>query len=126
MSFVPPKKNNKMDHDKRACIAAAIALMHNGRTMNVYDYGRGKYVMLNSSIMGNNIRIFDYNRGGYFMGTLPNIFDYPSEAYVTINKNGNLFNGFDYKTASYFNGTISGNMVSIFDSSVATYFNYGV
>lgn len=114
-----------MDDNKRARIVAAIALKRNGQVSNVYDYNRCTYILMNSTILGQNISVLDTNNG-YLMGTLPNLFDYPTNSYISINIFDNQFNGWDYQSGTFFNGTIYGNMVLFFDSSKATYFNYSV
>lgn len=115
-----------MTHEKRVCVAAAIALIRNGQTGNVYDYGRGKYVMINPRISGRSISIYDFDRKGYLTGMAPNLYDYPSGAYINVNVNGNQFNGFDYQTGRWFNGSVNGSLVSMFDGDGGQYFNYGV
>lgn len=115
-----------MTHEKRVCVAAAIALIRNGQTGNVYDYGRGKYVMINPRISGRSISIYDFDRKGYLTGMAPNLYDYPSGAYINVNVNGNQFNGFDYQTGRWFNGSVNGSLVSMFDGDAGQYFNYGV
>lgn len=115
-----------MTHEKRVCVAAAVALIRNGWAGNVYDYGRGKYVMITSSISGRDISIYDFDRNGYLTGMVPNLYDYPSGAYINVNVNGDQFNGFDYQTSRWFNGSVNGSMVLVFDGEVGRYFNYGV
>lgn len=37
------------------------------------------------------LSIYDFDRKGYLMGMAPNLYDYPSGAYINVNVNGKVF-----------------------------------
>lgn len=118
-----------MTDEKRRCLAYLYAsIIRPTKTYrNVYDSDTGQYYFFNATRKTNqSIMVFDYSRGGYMGGNLPNIYDYNSGSYISINQIGPNIQCFDYERGHHIRGKMTASVVTLFDYETGSYHKYKV
>jgi len=114
-----------MTDGKRACIAFVCGLKINALLCGncVFDYKNNKYRYY-INIGNSNFTVYDYGRNCYLNGDLPNLFDYSSGHYITLNVKDKSFQGFDYESGHYYVGDVMEREICIYDYEQSSYYRY--
>lgn len=116
-----------MTNEKRRCLVFLYAsFIRPSKTYNnVYDYQQGQYhFYMVTRKDEKSIMVFDYSRRSYMGGNLPNIYDYKSSSFISIQQMKPDISCFDYERGSYIRGQMTASIVTLFDYETGSYYKY--
>lgn len=116
-----------MTDDKRRCLAFLYAsiLRPTKSYRNLYDHQTNLfYFYIITQKSDDNIMVFDHSRGGYMGGSLPNIFDFVSASYVSMQQIKPELRCYDYEKGCFIQGNMEASTVTLYDYETGLHYNY--
>ncbi|WP_237741114.1 hypothetical protein [Novosphingobium sp. B-7] len=116
-----------MNPDTRAMIAAVAFASTTGKTVaGLFDHAAGRDLRVAAERRGDQVKGFDGERNVAFAGTLPEIHDEGSKAFVSFTIDGEQVRGFDRASGAHFEARVGDGVVQVFDHAQSTWFAYDV
>jgi hypothetical protein len=116
-----------MDTHTRAMIAAVTFACVTGRTVaGLYDHAAGRDLRIAAEKRGDQLQGFDGERGVKFGGTLPEIYDAGTRAFVSCAIDGTKAQGYDRASSGFYTAQVTQGVVQVFDDSHSAWFAYDV
>ena len=113
-----------MEQYKRACVAYIIGLTERNNISSVFEYETGAFHLYSSTGNENNIQVFDFQRNNMITGSMSSLYDFSTNSFISITRNGKSFTGYDFASNCFFSALLNGNIITIFDTEDNRYHTY--
>ena len=111
----------------RAMIAASTHAFIIGRKVaGIYDHAAGRHLRIAAECQGEHLQGFDAERKVRFGGTLPELYDAGTKAFVSLEINGMTAHGYDRWSAGSYSVHVSERLVQLYDHARETWFTFDV
>lgn len=116
-----------MDPDIRAVIAAVAFACTTGKPVaGLFDHDAARDRRVAAERRDDRVKGFDGERNVAFGGTLPEIHDEGTKAYLSFTIEGDQVRGFDRASGGHFEARVGEGVVQVFDHAQGTWFAYDV
>lgn len=106
--------------------AAAYAFIIRKKVAGIHDHAAGRNVRIAAESRGEHLQGFDGDRSAKFGGTLPEIFDTGTRAYVSLEIDGSTAQGYDRASSHAYSATVTDRGVQLYDHGAAAWFAFDV
>jgi hypothetical protein len=111
----------------RSLIAAtAYAVATDKKVAGIYDHAADRHLRIAAECRGNRIQALDGDRRTGFGGTLPELYDEASGAFVSLEAHGAMARGYDRGSGCFYTVRVTGRQVQLYDHGEGTWFAFDV
>ncbi|NML95638.1 hypothetical protein [Novosphingobium olei] len=116
-----------MKPETRAMIAAsAYALIFGKKVAGVHDHASGVDLDIAAEAREGRVQAVDGARSVRFAGTLPEVRDSSTGAYISFELDGTTARGFDRATSSHFSLRAQDQIVQLYDHGQEAWFAFSI
>jgi hypothetical protein len=113
-------------HTRAMVAAAAHAFIIGKKVAGVYDHAAGRHLRIAAEARGEHLQGFDGDRSAKFGGTLPELYDAPDKAFVSLEIDGTTAKGYDRSSSGAFSVTVTDRQVQLYDHGQSAWFAFDV
>ena len=106
--------------------AATCAFIAGEKVAGLYDHAAGRHLRIAAEARGESLQGYDGDRSAKFGGTLPELYDVGTGAFVSMEITGDEARGYDRASASAYTARVTDGVVQVFDHSVNAWFAFDV
>lgn len=116
-----------MSPHTRAMIAAAAQSFITGRKVaGLYDHAAGRHLRIAAEARGEHLQGYDGDRAARFGGTLPELYDAGTGAYVSMEIDAMTARGHDRASSGDWSLTATDRQVQLYDHGEGAWFSFDV
>ncbi len=115
-----------LSHTRAMVAAAAHAFIIRKKVAGIYDHAAARHLRIAAESRGEHLQGYDDDRAARFGGTLPEILDAGSGAFVSLEIDGETARGYDRASAHAFSATVSERLVQLYDHGDGAWFAFDV
>lgn len=113
-------------HTRAMVAAAAYALVTGKKVAGLHDHTAGTDLRIAAEARSPRIKAYDGDRAARFEGTLPDIYDEGTKAFVSFTVEGSTVRGYDRASASFYAAEVAEPFVQLYAYSDSAWFTYEV
>lgn len=115
-----------LPHTRAIVVAAAYALVRGRKVAGVHDHATGEDLRIAAEARGSRVQAIDGDREAVFGGTLPELHDADSGAFISLEIEGDTARGYDRGSATHYTITVTDLMVQFYDHGEDAWFAFGI
>lgn len=113
-------------HTRAMAAAAAFAAITGRKVAGLHDHSAGTDRRIAAECRGNVVQGFDGDRAARFGGTLPELYDFADQTFVSLEIEGAKAQGYDRGSAGAFSAQVTEARVQFYDHAAGEWHTFDI
>ena len=113
-------------HTRAMAAAAAFAATTGRKVAGMHDHSAATDRRIAAECRGNVVQGFDGDRAARFGGTLPELYDFADQTFVSLDIEGAGAQGYDRGSAGAFTAQVTGTRVQLYDHAQGQWHTFDI